>query len=293
MLPPLDQRDGIIWHNGIFTSMKEAKVHILTQSLHYASSVYEGCRIYNGKIFKLREHIERLFRSAAILKLEIKYSAEELVQAANDVVEQNNLISGYVRPLIWRGSKSLKIGVLDNITEVMIAAWQTIESSFHSQKPLELLVSKWVKPELNVMPAQCKSAGHYTMAIVSKYEAMELGFTDALVLDPQGYIAECTTSNIFFIKDQILYTPIAQYALDGITRQVVMKELDMQVEERGLTLDELENFDEAFVTGTAAEIQPVKSISYFLNNESQLKKIEFTKSEITEHVQKLYKDYVL
>jgi branched-chain amino acid aminotransferase len=291
-LPPLDQREGIIWHNGNFLPIKDAKVHVLTQSLHYSSSVYEGCRIYNGKIFRLEEHMDRLLCSAEILKLKIQYSARDLVQIANEVVSRNNLLTGYVRPLIWRGSKSLKMAALDNSTEVMIAAWETNNGHFYSQKPLELLVSRWVKPELNVMPAQCKSAGHYNMSMVAKYEAMEEGFNDALIMDPHGYISECVTSNIFFVKDNILYTPKPTYALDGITRQEVIKiaqKAGIEVIVADLRLSDLQSFDEAFITGTAAEIQSVGAICY---NNPDMVKVSFSKQEVSKQMLELYKSLV-
>ena len=282
---PLDQRDGVIWHNGLFLAFKEAKVHILTQSLHYASSVYEGCRIYNGKVFKLQEHIERLLLSAEILKLRVQYSVEDLIFATNQLVAKNNLTFGYVRPLIWRGSKSLKIGALDNTTEAMIAAWEIAENHFHSQKSLNLSVSRWVKPEANVIPAQCKSAGHYTMLIVSKYEAIEAGFDDAVIMGSDGFIAECSTSNIFFVKNKKLYTPTIKYALNGLTRQSVIsiaQENSIDVEECDLKPQDLFDFEEAFITGTAAEIQKIASITY---NET---KKQFVKFEIGDLFAKLY-----
>jgi branched-chain amino acid aminotransferase len=285
ILRDLDQRNGFIWHDGGFVPFVDAKIHILTQSLHYASSVYEGCRIYNGKVFKLEEHVERLLSSAEMLKLKVKYSAQNLIDIINELVAKNCLTSGYVRPLIWRGSKSLKIGALDNTVEVMVAAWETSSGHFYSQNPLNLSLSRWVKPSEDVMPAQCKSSGHYTMMIVSKYEAMDQGYDDALILDKNSFIAECTTSNIFFVLGKKLYTPTTKYALNGITRQAIMsiaRENGMEVQELDLTMDDVSHFAESFITGTAAEVQKISSITY------QNKKIEFLKSEITEYLYERY-----
>ena len=286
-LPPLDQRNGSIWHNGKFVPWKDANIHILTQSLHYSSSVYEGIRIYEGKAFKLKEHLERLLESAKILKLDISYSLNDLIDISNQVISQHDISFGYMRPLIWRGSKSLKIGATDNSIEIMIAAWETSAKDFYAQKPMKLMVSKWIKPPVNVMPSQCKSAGHYNMLIVAKYEAMESGYNDALMLDEHGYISECTTSNIFFVKDSKLYTPNITYALNGITRQTIIeiaKNMDIETIECNISLNDLNQYNECFITGTAAEIQKVTSI----NNE-----MKFNDNKLTEELYRKYKELVL
>lgn len=271
-----------IWINGQFIKWEDACIHVLTHSLHYAGAVFEGLKSYDGKIFKFVEHTNRLFKSAENMFLKIEYSLEDIKKATYDLLEMNNLKNAYIRPLIWRGADSIALYSTAAKTNFLIMAQ---ESNHPFVSGLKLCVSPWRKVDNNAFPVQCKSSAHYAMALVSQKIAKNAGYDDALILDPYDEIAECTTSNIFFVKDNILITPIADRFLDGITRQTALeigKTLNMKVKEARLSLDDIENYDSCFITGTAAEIRGVSSIN--LDN----KKIEFNKEAIIIELQQEY-----
>ena len=274
---PFDNRDGVIWLNGKFVEWRHANVHVLNHGLHYASCVFEGLRIYNGKIFKLDEHTERLFKSAKILDLDIPYNYQEVVDISKQIILKQNISDGYLRPVVWRGSEMMAISAKKGSTNLAIAAWEW-PSYFSPKKLLEgikLNVSKWLRPSPESAPTDSKAAGLYMICSLSKHEAEKLGFDDALMLDYRGYVAEATGANIFFVKENELFTPLADCFLNGITRQTVIeiaRENNIKVHERHFELDFLKTCDEVFLTGTAVEITPVSSIKQFNFEERKLTK---------------------
>ena len=286
---PFDNRDGFIWLNGKFIKWRDANIHVLNHGLHYASCVFEGLRIYDGRIFKLEEHIKRLFNSAKILDLDIPYNYEKVIKITKEIIVRQNVSNGYVRPVVWRGSEMMAISAKKGSTNLAIAAWEW-PSYFSPEKLLEgikLNVSKWLRPSPESSPTDSKAAGLYMICSLSKHEAEKLGFDDALMLDYRGYIAEATGANIFFVKDNELFTPIADCFLNGITRQTVIeiaKENKIKIHEKHLKLDFLKTCDEVFLTGTAVEITPVSCIKNFNFEERRLTKFlmsEFKKKVIT------------
>ena len=286
---PFDNRDGVIWLNGNFVEWRHANIHVLNHGLHYASCVFEGLRIYNGKIFKLDEHIERLFKSAKILDLDIPYNYQEVVDISKEIILKQNISDGYVRPVVWRGSEMMAISAKKGSTNLAIAAWEW--PSYFSPKKLlqgiKLNVSKWLRPSPESAPTDSKAAGLYMICSLSKHEAEKLGFDDALMLDYRGYVAEATGANIFFVKENELFTPLADCFLNGITRQTVIEiaqENNIKVHEKHFQLDFLKTCDEVFLTGTAVEITPVSSINDFNFEERKLTKFlisEFKKKVTT------------
>ena len=286
---PFDNRDGVIWLNGKFVEWRHANVHVLNHGLHYASCVFEGLRIYNGKIFKLDEHTERLFKSAKILDLDIPYNYQEVIDISKQIILKQNISDGYLRPVVWRGSEMMAISAKKGSTNLAIAAWEW-PSYFSPKKLLEgikLNVSKWLRPSPESAPTDSKAAGLYMICSLSKHEAEKLGFDDALMLDYRGYVAEATGANIFFVKENELFTPLADCFLNGITRQTVIEiaqENNIKVHERHFELDFLKTCDEVFLTGTAVEITPVSSIKEFNFEERKLTKFlisEFKKKVIS------------
>ncbi len=286
---PFDNRDGVIWLNGNFIEWRHANIHVLNHGLHYASCVFEGLRIYNGKIFKLDEHIERLFKSAKILDLDIPYNYQEVVDISKEIILKQNISDGYIRPVVWRGSEMMAISAKKGSTNLAIAAWEW--PSYFSPKKLlqgiKLNVSKWLRPSPESAPTDSKAAGLYMICSLSKHEAEKLGFDDALMLDYRGYVAEATGANIFFVKENELFTPVADCFLNGITRQTVIEiaqENNIKVHEKHFQLDFLKTCDEVFLTGTAVEITPVSSINDFNFEERKLTKFlisEFKKKVTT------------
>ena len=274
---PFDKRNGFIWFNGKFVQWRDANVHVLNHGLHYASCVFEGLRIYNKRIFKLHEHIERLFNSAKILDLNIPYDYQEVVEISQKIIKKQNVSNGYVRPVVWRGSEMMAISAKEGSTNLAIAAWEW-PSYFSPKKLLEgikLNVSKWLRPSPDSAPTDSKAAGLYMICSLSKHEAEKLGFDDALMLDYRGYVAEATGANIFFVKNNELFTPIADCFLNGITRQTVIeiaKENEIRVHEEHFKLDFLKTCDEVFLTGTAVEITPVSCINNFNFKDRKLTK---------------------
>jgi len=277
IITPPAQITNYIWLNGELIDSNQANLHLLTHSLHYSGGVFEGERAYNGKVFKLKEHVQRLLYSASVMQLRISYSFEEIIKAHEIFIQANQISDAYVRPFIFRGCESLNMTNNALTVNLMIAATHSVAR--HSAPEFNLHISRWRKPSTDAFPAQVKSSGHYNMIIVAQSEAKLEGFDDALMLDSSGLIAECTTANIFFAKDGKLYTPVADVFLNGITRQTVMeiaRELDIKTFEQRLTLSDINSFDECFITGTAAEIKRVDSITF------EDKKISFKDKKITE-----------
>jgi branched-chain amino acid aminotransferase len=265
VIQPFDNRDGLIWKDGKFVPWREATIHVLTHGLHYGSAVFEGIRVYNGKPFKLREHTERLFRSAGILDMTIPYSMDEIDAATLETVQRQGVSYGYIRPFAWRGSEMMAISAQRTTIHVAIAAWET-KTYFPAElleKGIRLVTGPWRRPAPDTAPTESKAAGLYMICTVSKHQAERQGYNDALMLDWRGRIAECTGANIFLIQNGELHTPTPDCFLNGITRQTVMQlaqDLGITVIERAIFPEELAKTDEVFVTGTAAEITPVGQI---------------------------------
>ena len=265
-------RDGWIWMNGSFVPWVNATTHIITQGLHYASAVFEGERAYNGTIFKSKEHTERLFNSAKIIGIKLPYSQDEINKAKDELINKMNFDNCYVRPVVWRGSQQMGLSTNNADINVAIAAWDDWHSYFNEEdrlKGLKLITSPWKRPAPDTAPFAAKASGPYIICTMSKQFAEEKGYNDALMLDYRGYVAEGTGANIFFIKDKIIYTPIPDCFLNGITRQTVIelvKNKDFKLIEKHILPNEINQFDEAFLTGTAAEITPIKSIDEITYN---------------------------
>ena len=266
---PYDKRSGKIWFNGRAVEWQDANIHILNHGLHYASCVFEGERVYEGEIFKLEEHTERLFYSAQRMGIKVPYSQSEINEACRNIVNIQKVQNGYVRPLIWRGSEMMAISAQKNKIHVAIATWEW-GSYFDPKlklKGIKLDISNWRRPAPNTIPWDTKAAGLYMICTLSKHEAEAKGFTDSLMLDHEGNIAEATGANIFF-KDKSgnLHTPIPDSFLDGITRREVIKiakSKGIKIEERKIKLQEMKSFDGCFLTGTAAEVTPVSQIAEY------------------------------
>ena len=266
---PYDKRSGKIWFNGKTVEWADANIHILNHGLHYASCVFEGERVYDGDIFKLEEHTDRLFYSAKRMGITVPYDQEEINKACKKIVNIQKVQNGYVRPLIWRGSEMMAISAQKNKIHVAIATWEW-GSYFDPKlklKGIKLNISSWRRPAPNTIPWDTKAAGLYMICTLSKHEAEEKGFTDSLMLDHEGNVAEATGANIFFkSKSGELHTPIPDSFLDGITRREVIKiakSKGINVVERKIKPDELKEFEGCFLTGTAAEVTPVSQISEY------------------------------
>ncbi|TAE32456.1 MAG: branched-chain amino acid aminotransferase [Alphaproteobacteria bacterium] len=263
---PFDDRDGEIWLDGALVPWRDAKVHVLSHGLHYASSVFEGLRVYNGKPFKLTEHSQRLHASAKMLDFTIPYSVEELNAACLEVVKKNNVVNGYIRPVAWSGSDMMAISARNNRIHVAIAAWvwEAYFGAEMKEKGLRLKTATWRRPDPQTAPSHSKAAGLYMICTMSKHQAEAEGYHDALMLDWRGYIAEATGANIFLVmKNGEIHTPTPDCFLNGITRRTVMglaAQAGHKVVERHIQPQELADVAEVFLTGTAAEITPVASI---------------------------------
>ncbi len=264
---PFDDRDGKIWFNGEMIEWRDAKTHVLNHGLHYASSVFEGERAYNGRIFEDAWHTERFRKSANTLDFDLPYSDEEIIAAKHAVLKANEITDGYIRPVAWRGSEMMAVSAQHSKTHVLIAAWEWA-SYFDPEmkmKGITLDISDWKRPSPETAPVHAKAAGLYMICTLSKHAAEKKGFTDAMMLDYRGYVAEATGANIFFLMDDgKVHTPLADCFLNGITRQTVVKLIKdhgYEVIERHIQPDELANVTECFLTGTAAEVTPVSQIA--------------------------------
>jgi len=266
---PFDKRSGKIWFNGKLINWSDAKIHVLSHGLHYASCVFEGERVYDGKIFKLEEHTERLFHSASRMGFEIPYSKESLNKSCKEIVTIQKVKNGYVRPVAWRGSEMMAISAQKTKIHLAIAAWDWGSYFDPSLKlrGIKLNISKWRRPAPNTIPWDTKASGLYMICTLSKHEAEKEGFADSLMLDHEDNVAEATGANIFFKNSKgELHTPTPDSFLDGITRRSIMKlasSKNIKVIERKIKPDELSNFTGCFLTGTAAEITPVSQIDKY------------------------------
>ncbi|HEY8276403.1 MAG TPA: branched-chain amino acid aminotransferase [Methyloceanibacter sp.] len=265
---PYDNREGFIWMNGEFLPWGDARVHLLTHALHYGSAVFEGERVYDGEIFKLTEHSQRLHESARGLDFEIPYSVAEIDKASREVVRANKLSDGYVRPIAWRGSEQMGVSAQATKINLAIAAWDwgSYFDPAAREKGLRLAIGHYLRPDPRTAPAQSKATGLYMICTIEKHRAERAGYNDALMLDWRGQIAEATGANIFFVKDGVLQTPLPDCFLDGITRRTVIglaKQRGLKVIERPIMPEEMAEFSECFITGTAAEVTPVSEIGSY------------------------------
>ena len=264
---PYDKRSGKMWYNNELVNWKEVKLHVLSHGLHYGSCVFEGLRVYDGEIFKLEEHTDRFFYSAKRMDIKIPYSKDEINQAAKKIVSVQNVQNGYIRPFAWRGSEMMAVSAQNTKIHVAIATWEwgTYFDPKLKLEGIKLNISKWRRPAPNTIPWDTKASGLYMICTLSKHEAERQGYSDSLMLDHEGNVAEATGANIFFKdKNGDLHTPIPDSFLDGITRRTaieIAKSKNINVNERKISPDELSNFVGCFLTGTAAEITPVSKIS--------------------------------
>jgi branched-chain amino acid aminotransferase len=262
---PFDQRDGFIWMNGELVAWKDAKLHVLSHGLHYASCVFEGERAYGGRIFKSTEHSERFRTSASLLDFELPYSVAELDAVKQLVVDRNNFSDCYVRPVAWRGSEMMAVAAQHSTINVAIAAWDwpSMFDVNEKMKGIRLDIAEYRRPDPMTAPSRAKAAGLYMICTISKHRAERRGYADAMMLDWQGRVAECTGANLFFTAKGVIHTPIADCFLDGITRQTVIelaKRRGLEVIERRIMPEELAGFEEAFLCGTGAEVTPISEI---------------------------------
>jgi len=259
-----DDRDGHIWFDGRLVPWRDAGVHVLTHALHYASSVFEGQRAYGGEIFRLRDHSERLKKSARLLDFEIPYSVEEIDEACREVLRSSGLDDAYMRPLAWRGSEQMGVSAQKAKIHLAIAVWPwgAYFGEEALRRGLRLDISTWRRPAPYTAPTESKAAGLYMICTLARHQAQAKGFDDALMFDWRGRVAEATGANAFFVRDGALHTPTPDCFLDGITRQTVIglaRRRGIEVVERPIWPEELESFEQFFLTGSAAEVTPVAS----------------------------------
>ncbi len=261
-----DDRDGVIWFNGRFVPWRDARMHVLSHALHYASCVFEGERAYGGEIFELTQHTQRLHDSAKTLGFDLPYSVQEIDDACRATLEKANLKDAYLRPVAWRGSEQMGVSAQQTRINVAVAAWEwpayfTPEARM---KGIRLTWAKYRRPDPATAPVHAKAAGLYMICTISKHAAEAEGYSDALMLDYRGQIAETTGANIFLAKDGVLHTPTPDCFLDGITRRAVIglaEKRGIKVVERVIMPDELGAFEEVFISGTAAEVTPIAEIA--------------------------------
>ncbi len=274
---PFDQMPGVIWYDGKLISTPDAKIHVLTHGLHYASAVFEGERAYSGSIFKCTEHSERLKNSAMILDFDIPYSVADIDAAKRLVVERNKQPNAYVRAIAWRGSEQLGVSAQNNTIHLAIATWEWPSYFDPAQrlKGIRLALAEYRRPDPKTAPSLAKASCLYAICTIEKHRAERLGYADAMMLDWQGRIAECTGANMFFIRDGKIHTPIADCFLDGITRKTAItlaRRRNIEVIERRIMPEELSTFTECFITGTAAEITAVSEIANWRFTPGQITK---------------------
>ena len=285
-LVPFDDRDGWIWLDGKLVPWRDAKLHVLTHGLHYASAVFEGERAYSGNIFRLRTHTDRLIQSGRILGFEIPWTVEQIDAACNEVLKANGLTEAYVRPLAWRGSEMLAVSAQQTKIHLAIAtwAWPNLFGA-DRMKGVRLGMASWKRPHPETAPTASKAAGLYMIGTLAKHEAEAAGWNDALMLDWRGQVSEATGANIFFVMDGELHTPTPDCFLDGITRRTVMslaRHRQIKVVERAIMPEELKRATEVFLAGTAAEVTPVRQIG----------ELSYTPSTITETLMNDYEALV-
>ncbi|GGI69465.1 branched chain amino acid aminotransferase [Polymorphobacter multimanifer] len=262
---PFDDRDGFIWFDGALRPWREANVHVLTHGLHYASAVFEGARCYDGNVFALSEHSQRLIDSAAIMGFPLPWSRDEIDAAVMETLKANELTNAYVRPVAWRGSEQMGVSAQATKPHMAVACWEwgAYFGADALKKGLRLGIAKWRRPAPYTAPIHAKAAGLYMICTMSKHEAEAQGYQDALMLDWRGQVAEATGANVFFLKGDTLHTPTPDCFLDGITRRSVMRLAErrgLTVVERAIWPEELEGFEQAFLTGSAAEVTPLAEI---------------------------------
>src|SRR6476620_4054412 len=280
---PFDQRDGWIWYDGQFVPWSDAKAHVLTHGLHYGSSVFEGERADGGAIFKSTQHSERLKKSGEILDFEIPFTVAEIDAAKLAVLQKNGYTDAYIRPVAWRGSEMMGVAAQHNKIHLAIAAWEwpSYFDPAQKMKGIRLDIADYRRPDPATAPSTAKAAGLYMICTISKHRAERKGYADALMLDWQGRVAECTGANVFFIRNRTIHTPIADCFLAGITRATAItlaKKRGIEVIERRIMPDELSGFSECFITGTAAEVTAVSEIAQW----------KFTPGAITQHLMSDY-----
>jgi branched-chain amino acid aminotransferase len=266
---PFDDRDGSLWLDGKLVPWRDANVHVLTHGLHYASSVFEGERLYSGRIYKLEEHTARLFESARILDMQIPFSERQISDACYAVTRAQNMVDAYVRPVVFRGSEQMSVAAPNSKIRVAIAAWPWASyfDPKEKMKGVRLTISDWRRPAPDTAPTKSKAAGLYMICTMSKHSAERAGYHDAIMYDYRGYVAEATGANVFFAQDGKLLTPTPDCFLDGITRRSIMalaRARQIPVIERHIKPDEMAEFSECFLTGTAAEVNPVSEIGSYL-----------------------------
>ena len=266
LMIPFDKREGKIWYNGTLVDWQDVKFHVLSHGLHYASCVFEGLRVYDGEIFKLEEHTDRIYHSSKRMGIEIPYEKDEINNATKKIVLAQKVQNGYIRPFAWRGSEMMAISAQKTKIHVAIATWEwgTYFDSKLKMEGIKLNISKWKRPAPDTIPWDTKASGLYMICTLSKHDAEKQGFTDSLMMDHEGNIAEATGANIFFKdKNNEFHTPVPDSFLDGITRRTVIeiaKSKNIKIHERKISPKELPNFVGCFLTGTAAEVTPVSKI---------------------------------
>lgn len=282
---PYHDRDGYIWMDGEFVPWREANIHVLTHGLHYASSVFEGERAYGGEIFESRRHSERLHRSAKILDFEVPGTVEQLEDAKKEALAKSGLENAYVRAFAWRGSEMMGVSAQNNTIHLAIAVWHWGDYFADKMKGIAMTHAQWRRPDPKTAPCEAKAAGLYMICTLAKHAAERGGYADALMLDWRGHVAEATGANIFFLRDGALHTPTPDCFLNGITRQTAIKLAEsrqVEIVERTILPEELPTFSECFITGTAAEITPVRSIG----------DVEYKPGQVTEALVTDYSDLV-
>ena len=284
---PFDDRDGSLWYDGALVPWRSAKTHVLTHGLHYASSVFEGERLYSGRIYKLSEHTARLFESARILGMKIPFTEAEISAACYEAAEAQGIRDGYVRPVVFRGSEMMAVAAQNTKIHVAIAVWEwpSYFDPATKLKGIRLAISDWRRPAPDTAPTKAKAAGLYMICTMSKHAAEAQGYADAMMFDYRGLVAEATGANIFFVKDGALHTPTPDCFLNGITRQSVIalaRARQIPVHERAIAREELPGFSECFLTGSAAEVTPVSEIGPY----------KFTPGQISETLMNDYSEDV-
>lgn len=282
-----ETRDGSIWLDGELCDWRDARIHVMTHAMHYGGAVFEGERAYNGTVFKMQEHHERLFNGARDMGMQSPWSVDDIHRAVMDTLKANNLTDAYVRPLIWRGAEDIKVGAPTSSIHLAIAAWAMPHYFTPERKAagLKLMHARWKRPSPETAPSSIKASGLYQICSLSNNEAVAAGYDDALLVDYRGDISEATGANIFLIRDGELHTPDPHCILNGITRQTVIqlaRDKGLTVHERRIPLDELDSFSEAFLTGTAYEVMPIQSIG----------ETKFTPSDISFGLMQNYDDLV-
>ena len=292
-MKPFDQREGFIYLDNEFVEWKEAKIHFLTHGLHYGSACFEGIRIYNGKIFKNLEHAERLLYSASQLDFKIEKTAQEIAEICVETCKKNNIENGYVRPLAWRGSNQMQVGARNSDVRFAVSSWQWPNYDETKKKAgLRFILGLYKRQSAECAPVFAKASGLYVASTLCKNDAENKGFDDCLMLDYRDFVAESSTSNVFFVFGSEIHTPIADCFLNGITRQTVIKlarDLGYTVIERHMKLEELSVADDAFATGTAAEVSKIASVTTRDLNTIY----EFKESTVSHHLMEEYKKLVL